>query len=100
MTVEQLASFAEGLLVGNASLEVERLLFDSRKNVETGSTLFLAIKTATHDGHFHIDDLYKRGIRCFIVEQGAHIDVANYKGQYKLQYWLSNLYELGSLYCY
>ncbi|MCU4177150.1 bifunctional UDP-N-acetylmuramoyl-tripeptide:D-alanyl-D-alanine ligase/alanine racemase [Carboxylicivirga sp. N1Y90] len=80
MTVEQLTSFAEGLLVGNASLHVERLLFDSRKIVECESTLFLAIRTSAHDGHFHIDDLYKRGIRCFMVEQGAHLDVADYDG--------------------
>ncbi len=78
MTVEQLASFADGLLLGNQNLEVERLLFDSRKIVESESTLFLAIKTSAHDGHFHIKDLYKRGIRCFMVEQSARLDSKNY----------------------
>lgn len=77
-TIEQLAAFAGGLLVGNAQHSVMRILFDSRKNVSAESTLFLAIKTASHDGHFHIGDLYDRGIRCFIVERNAHVDVAKY----------------------
>lgn len=44
-------------------------LTDSRSLQEPRHTLFFAIKTATGDGHRYLEELYERGVRCFVVEQ-------------------------------
>lgn len=50
----------------DASL-VEHLLIDSRKLVFPQTTLFFAIKTEQGDGHQYIDELYREGVRNFVV---------------------------------
>jgi alanine racemase len=47
---------------------IQSFLTDSRKSVHTDSC-FVAIKGERHDGHLYIDDLYKIGMRMFIVER-------------------------------
>ncbi len=46
---------------------VEHLLIDSRKIVFPPATLFFAIKTEQGDGHQYIDELYREGVRNFVV---------------------------------
>jgi alanine racemase len=46
---------------------VSHLLTDSRTLSFPESSLFFAIKTKTNDGHKYIDDLYKSGVRSFVV---------------------------------
>jgi len=46
---------------------VEHLLIDSRKLVFPQTTLFFAIKTEQGDGHQYIDELYREGVRSFVV---------------------------------
>ena len=46
---------------------IEHLLIDSRKLLFPESTLFFAIKTAHGDGHQFIDELYRQGVRNFVV---------------------------------
>ena len=46
---------------------VEHLLIDSRKLVFPETTLFFAIKTEQGDGHQFIDELYREGVRNFVV---------------------------------
>ncbi len=46
---------------------IEHLLLDSRKVYSTSSSLFFAIKGTRRDGHQFIPELYKRGIRNFVV---------------------------------
>jgi Alr-MurF fusion protein len=47
------------------------LLTDSRFLSDSTTSLFFAIKGARHDGHTFIKDLYKKGIREFVVEKEA-----------------------------
>ena len=51
---------------------IEYLLLDSRKVYSPGSSLFFALKGPRRDGHQFIPELYKKGIRSFVVseEQG------------------------------
>ncbi len=49
---------------------VERVIVDSRTFPVNGDTLFVAIRTASRDGHAYIGELYARGVRGFIVENG------------------------------
>lgn len=48
---------------------IETIAIDSRKATASDRTLFVAIRGDRHDGHRFLEDLYKRGIRQFIVEQ-------------------------------
>ena len=53
---------------GNAERTVKWLLTDSRSLCFPESTLFFAIRTSRGDGHRYISDLYRRGVRAFVVE--------------------------------
>ncbi len=45
------------------------LLTDSRFLSEPAGTLFFAIKGERHDGHQYIEELYRKGIRDFVMEK-------------------------------
>ncbi len=49
---------------------ISHLLTDSRKLVFADATLFFAIEGPRRDGHDFIAELYERGLRCFVVQQG------------------------------
>lgn len=44
------------------------LIIDSRKAIAQEGAIFFAIRGERHDGHQYIRDLYRRGIRQFVVE--------------------------------
>ncbi|MCY7310785.1 MAG: Mur ligase domain-containing protein, partial [Chitinophagaceae bacterium] len=48
---------------------IEHLLLDSRKAYSPASSLFFAIEGVRRDGHQFIPELYKRGIRNFIISR-------------------------------
>lgn len=50
-------------------LNISVLLTDSRSLKSPNETLFFAIKSKSNDGHKFIEDLYKKGVRNFVVEQ-------------------------------
>ncbi len=47
--------------------EIEQLLLDSRKVYAPASALFFALKGPRRDGHQFIPELYKKGVRSFVV---------------------------------
>jgi Alr-MurF fusion protein len=67
----------KGLLLQlTADRSVLTLLIDSRKSVVSESSLFFAITGARHDGHAHLNELYRSGVRQFVVEK--NIDLSEY----------------------
>lgn len=50
------------------SREIDTLLTDSRSLSKPKSSVFFALKTKSNDGHSFIPELYKAGVRCFVVE--------------------------------
>jgi alanine racemase len=48
---------------------VEYLLLDSRKIYLPGSSLFFALKGARRNGHQFIPEVYKKGVRCFVISE-------------------------------
>lgn len=52
---------------GTADTSVEWLLTDSRSLSFPETTLFFALRTRSGDGHRYIGDLYRRGVRSFVV---------------------------------
>lgn len=66
----QLSRLLEGkVLQTGIDSDIETLSVDSRKTGFAKHVLFVAIKGARHDGHDYLTELYKAGIRNFIVER-------------------------------
>lgn len=64
----KIAEVCGGLLKGNfTDSRIEELLIDSRKLSTPLHTLFFALVTPSNDGHKFIGDLYRRGVRYFVV---------------------------------
>lgn len=53
----------------NAETEIQELLIDSRKLIHPSHTLFFALGGVKLDGHNYIEDLYKKGVRSFVVSK-------------------------------
>lgn len=50
-----------------ADVVIQHLLIDSRSLSSTKDVLFVAIPGERHDGHTYIPELYKRGVRAFLI---------------------------------
>lgn len=71
MTIEQLALATGGIVTGDPLRTFRSLATDSRSLPGIRQVLFIAIRGENHDGHRYIEELYRRGIRCFLVDRGA-----------------------------
>lgn len=67
-TIEQITTLTGAHRYGSSSVQVEWLLTDSRSLSFPESSLFFALRTTSGDGHRYIADLYRRGVRAFVVE--------------------------------
>ena len=67
-TIEKIATLIGARRYGNSDSMIRWLLTDSRSLCFPEETLFFAMKTKRNDGHKYIDDLYRRGVRNFVVE--------------------------------
>lgn len=69
----QIAAITGGRLVG-CDLCVGSVMTDSRHSFAAESMpLFVAMSGVNHDGHHFIDDLYRRGVRAFLVEKEPEV---------------------------
>ncbi len=68
-SIEKTATLIGARRYGDHDAEVRWLLTDSRSLCFPEETLFFALRTKRNDGHRYIDDLYRRGVRSFVVEQ-------------------------------
>ena len=78
-TIGQLNEIIKARYIGNEpNVQILRLLTDSRSLSFPDETLFFAIVTRHGDGHNYIDELYKHGVRNFVVNEsfdcGGYID--------------------------
>ncbi|MEO7394224.1 MAG: Mur ligase family protein, partial [Chitinophagaceae bacterium] len=55
---------------------IEHLLLDSRRVYSPATSLFFALKGPRRNGHQFITELYKRGVKSFVVNEG--IDAASF----------------------
>ena len=67
-TIEKITTLIGARRIGTADARIGWLLTDSRSLCFPEETLFFALKTPRNDGHRYIADLYRRGVRNFVVE--------------------------------
>ena len=67
-TIEKITTLIGARRIGKADARIGWLLTDSRSLCFPEETLFFALKSPRNDGHRYIDDLYRRGVRNFVVE--------------------------------
>ena len=82
-TIEKITTLLGARRIGTADATIGWLLTDSRSLCFPEETLFFALKTARNDGHRYIDDLYRRGVRNFVVStvpEAATVPVASAAG--------------------
>lgn len=67
-TIDEIAQVIGAQRRGTAAATINWLLIDSRSLCFPDETLFFALKTEKNDGHKYIEELYRRGVRNFVVE--------------------------------
>jgi len=67
-TIEKITTLIGARRIGTADAQIGWLLTDSRSLCFPEETLFFALKTQRNDGHKYIEDLYRRGVRNFVVD--------------------------------
>ncbi|MCM1108841.1 MAG: bifunctional UDP-N-acetylmuramoyl-tripeptide:D-alanyl-D-alanine ligase/alanine racemase [Clostridium sp.] len=70
-TLEQIAALTGARKTGEGDVKVNWLLTDSRSLCFPEETLFFALKSRRNDGRNYLSDLYRRGVRAFVVEEGT-----------------------------
>jgi len=68
-SIEKVTTLIGARRYGYNDGQIRWLLTDSRSLCFPEETLFFALKTQRNDGHRYIGDLYRRGVRHFVVEQ-------------------------------
>lgn len=69
-SISDIAKFTDAKIFGNGNENSVRwFLTDSRSLCFPEDTLFFALRTERNDGHKYINELYRRGVRSFMVEK-------------------------------
>ena len=61
------ATLMDAQCYGECTGNISFLLTDSRSLCFPEETLFFALRTPRNDGQHYIEDLYRKGVRCFVV---------------------------------
>ena len=69
-SIEKITTLIGARRIGEAEATISWLLTDSRSLCFPEETLFFALRSGRNDGHNYIPELYRRGVRNFVVERG------------------------------
>ncbi|MGZ3881049.1 MAG: bifunctional UDP-N-acetylmuramoyl-tripeptide:D-alanyl-D-alanine ligase/alanine racemase [Flavisolibacter sp.] len=76
-SIHTICQVVQGKFVSQSSdVNIENLVYDSRRILQPVSSLFFAIKTVHNDGHKYLVGAHKKGIRNFIVNEAPSKDLA------------------------
>ena len=76
-TIEKVATLIGARRIGHKDAKIGWLLTDSRSLCFPEETLFFALRSQRNDGHRYIEDLYRRGVRNFVVENTSQFLILN-----------------------
>ena len=69
LSSSDIARITKGKLIGPADQLVTEVVTDSRQLSYSDGLAFFAIRGKNHDGHLFIENLYRKGIRIFVVDR-------------------------------
>ncbi|GEM_PF-499 len=95
-TIEKITTLIGARRFGSAEARIGWLLTDSRSLCFPEETLFFALKSSRNDGHRYIGDLYKRGVRNFVVSEAPQ-EVGTEGGKGSAADWLTTCPEANVL---
>ncbi|MBK7149079.1 MAG: bifunctional UDP-N-acetylmuramoyl-tripeptide:D-alanyl-D-alanine ligase/alanine racemase [Bacteroidetes bacterium] len=74
--ISEIAKAMGGKVLGKSRKDytLSELLTDSRKLQHADRSLFFALSGQKLDGHHYIDELYKKGVRCFVITQDLPVE--------------------------
>jgi alanine racemase len=99
ITLKEIEAITHGKLTGNGRQVIDMLETDSRNISLDNNSIFIAIKGVRHDGHNHINELYRRGLRNFLVAKSAQIELeANDLNLIAVESTIDALQQLASFY--
>ena len=67
-SIEKVITLIGARRIGRADANIGWILTDCRSLCFPEETLFFALRSERNDGHNYIHDLYRRGVRNFVVE--------------------------------
>ena len=67
-TTKQIAEITQSQLIGNKTLQINHIAFDSRNIYSTLKTAFIAINTKNNSGEKFISQVIEKGIKVIISE--------------------------------
>ena len=67
-SIEKVTTLIGARRIGESDAQIGWLLTDSRSLCFPEETLFFALRSSRNDGHRYIDDLYRRGVKNFVVD--------------------------------
>ncbi|MDX5346564.1 MAG: UDP-N-acetylmuramoyl-tripeptide--D-alanyl-D-alanine ligase, partial [Hymenobacteraceae bacterium] len=69
-TFPEIAEIIHGRILQHTQQHpLRHLLTDSRKAADAPASLFFAIRSSRNDGHRYVPELYRKGVRQFVVEE-------------------------------
>ncbi len=77
-SLQQIAEIGNAKFIGGTNNKVSVFLNDSRALQSPIDTLFIALKTQRNDGHNYIPELIEKGVKSFLIQEGA-FDVSKFK---------------------
>ncbi len=74
-TISEIATLTGAHRLGDKEYQIDWLLTDSRSLCFPQNTLFFALRTGRGDGHRFVGELYRRGVRNFVVDHRLEGDM-------------------------
>ncbi len=72
-SLHDIAGVLDSPIPASATGVIEHLLTDSRRVFAPATSLFFALKSERRDGHQYIPELYKKGVRAFVVNSNWQV---------------------------
>ena len=72
--LKDIAQITDNTFIGYNNYKPTVFLTDSRAIQNPPSTLFIAIKTNRNNGHNYINDLIKKGVTSFLIEENEFMN--------------------------
>ncbi|MBP7808607.1 MAG: bifunctional UDP-N-acetylmuramoyl-tripeptide:D-alanyl-D-alanine ligase/alanine racemase [Bacteroidia bacterium] len=72
-TAKKISEILKGKLSGASSNSIQHLISDSRTITDYHQSVFFALVSERNNGHKYVNDLYKNGVRCFVVSENVKL---------------------------